>query len=211
VFSNYAIPSVFLTTDGGNAWRDVSGNLEEFPDGSGSGPSVRWASILHVGEIPVYYLGTSTGLYSTTSLTAGATVWVQEGATSIGNVVVPMVHSRAADGLVVAATHGRGIYSSFAGEGGSSGVPVTATLLENFPNPFNSSTTFRFRLEHGGEVSLTIYDIQGRLVTALFSEVRPAGSQPDVVWTPEALASGIYLCRLLSGEQSRTLKVAYLR
>jgi hypothetical protein len=211
VFSNYSVPSVFLTADGGTTWTDVSGNLEEFPDGSGGGPSVRWASILHLDGLPVYYLGTSTGLYSTAALAGGATTWVQEGASSIGNVVVTMVESRPADGLVVAATHGRGVFSSNAGQNSPPGLPVSATVLESFPNPFNGSTTFRFRIEHEGPLTLTVYDLQGRTVEKLVADTRLAGIQPDVVWTPENLASGIYLCRLLSGTHSRTVKVAYLR
>ena len=211
VFSNYSVPSVFLTTDGGLTWNNVSGNLEEFPDGSGGGPSVRWANILHLGGLHLHYVGTSTGLYSTTTLSSGGTVWVQEGASSIGNVVVTMVDSRSADGRVVAATHGRGVFATTAGGAGPGGVPSEPTLLENFPNPFNSSTTFRFRLEQEGPVTLTVYDLQGRAIQTLVSETRAAGSQPDVVWSPHGLASGVYLCRLLSGDHSRTVKVAYLR
>src|SRR6185436_1866863 len=38
-FSNYGVVSLFLTTNGGTSWTGVAGNLEEFPDGSGNGPS----------------------------------------------------------------------------------------------------------------------------------------------------------------------------
>jgi hypothetical protein len=46
-FANYHILSVFATTDGGNSWQPVSGDLEEFPDGSGNGPACRTVGILH--------------------------------------------------------------------------------------------------------------------------------------------------------------------
>ena len=39
VFSNYNVQSIFHSTDGGINWESVGGNLEEYQDGSGSGPS----------------------------------------------------------------------------------------------------------------------------------------------------------------------------
>ncbi len=109
-FSNYGIPSVFYTSDGGANWDDVSGNLEENTDGTGSGPSVRSATILGNGD--KYFVGTSTGLYATTSLSGGSITWVQENSDGIGEVVVEHLVSRMSDGLVLAGTHGNGIYSA---------------------------------------------------------------------------------------------------
>jgi hypothetical protein len=56
-------------------------------------------------------VGTSVGLFATTSLDSASTVWQQRGSQSIGNVVVDQVRARPSDGLVVAATHGNGVYS----------------------------------------------------------------------------------------------------
>lgn len=109
-FSNYGIPSIFYTSDGGANWDDVSGNLEENTDGTGSGPSVRSATILGNGD--KFFVGTSTGLYATTSLTGGTVTWVQENSSGIGEVVVEHLVSRMSDGLVLAGTHGNGIYSA---------------------------------------------------------------------------------------------------
>lgn len=109
-FSNYGIPSVFYTSDGGANWDDVSGNLEENTDGTGSGPSVRSATILGNGD--KYFVGTSTGLYATTSLSGGSVTWVQENPNGMGEVVVEHLVSRMSDGLVLAGTHGNGIYSA---------------------------------------------------------------------------------------------------
>ena len=112
-FSNYGIPSIFYTTNGGDSWTDISGNLEENPDGTGNGPSARWMSVHRpaVGA-PIYFVGTSTGLYSTTQLNGANTVWTREGGDVIGNVVTVMVRNRAADGLVAVATHGNGVFSA---------------------------------------------------------------------------------------------------
>lgn len=120
VFTNYNLQSLWFTTDGGATWTDVEGNLA-----GASGPSCRYATIVPQGGVTTYLLGTSTGLYSTTNLNGSATTWVQEGANTIGNVVVPFLDSRVTDGLVVAGTHANGIYSATVGGGGGGGTTTT--------------------------------------------------------------------------------------
>ena len=122
VFSNYNVISLFYSSDGGNSWNDVASNLEQNPDGTGNGPSCRWASILNYGGTTYYYVATSTGVYSTTQLNGTATVWAQEGANTIGNVVSDMVISRETDGKVVVATHGNGVYDSHVSSTGSNDI-----------------------------------------------------------------------------------------
>lgn len=112
VYSNYDVISLYYTTDGGNSWKDVAGNLEQYPDGTGDGPACLWASILNYGGTTFYYVATTTGLYSTTQLNGTSTVWAQEGAGTIGNVVCDMVISRQTDGKVIVATQGSGVFSS---------------------------------------------------------------------------------------------------
>ncbi|HQG45227.1 MAG TPA: hypothetical protein PLG50_06190, partial [bacterium] len=100
VFPNYETMSIYYSEDGGDNWIPVAGNLEEKPDGSGSGPSVRWLATLYVKEQPVYLAGTSVGLFSTIKLDGMNTVWVQEGAGSIGNIVIDMIDVRQSDGYI---------------------------------------------------------------------------------------------------------------
>ena len=107
VFSNYNIPSVFMTRDGGETWRNISGNLEENRDGTGNGPSARWFAML--GKNDGYFVGTSTGLYFTDDLEGKRTDWRRIG--QVGNNVIPQVRTRK-DGFVAAAAHGNGVYSA---------------------------------------------------------------------------------------------------
>ena len=106
-FSNYSIKSIWLTENGGTTWADISGNLEQFADGTGNGPSVRWMDI--VGKNNVYLVGTSTGLYSTKIINGLATVWTQVDPSILGVSVVEQVRSRD-DGVVVVGTHGNGLF-----------------------------------------------------------------------------------------------------
>ncbi|OJJ22295.1 hypothetical protein BKI52_06325 [marine bacterium AO1-C] len=143
-FSNYEVISVFYTTDGGTTWTNVSGNLEENADGSGNGPSIRWVvahRLLTGGR--VYYVGASTGLYSTETLNGTSTTWTQESTDVIGNVPVSMIRSRSVDGLVAVATHGKGAFSanitgtvltanSFSPTNGATGVGVATDLSITF-------------------------------------------------------------------------------
>ena len=109
VLSNYSIPSVFFSVDAGANWTDISGNLEENPDGTGAGPSVRWINI--VGNNDLLLVGTSTGMFSTTTLNGASTSWSQVDPTGIGNAIVEQIRSRP-DGLVAVGTHGNGVYSA---------------------------------------------------------------------------------------------------
>ncbi len=116
IFSNYGIPSVFLTNDAGETWIDISGNLEENVDGSGNGPSVRCAGFLGSGENrrtqrrQTLFVGTSTGLYTNSNVRTGTTRWKKE-EFAIGNVVIDELSIRK-DGFVAVATHGRGIFTA---------------------------------------------------------------------------------------------------
>ena len=143
-FSNYEVISIFYTSDGGTNWTNVSGNLEENADGTGNGPSIRWI-VTHklVSGSKQYYVGASTGLYSTTSLNGTSTTWTQESTDVIGNVPVSMIRSRTVDGLVAVGTHGKGAFSAnvtgtvptasaFNPANGATGVDVAANLEITF-------------------------------------------------------------------------------
>jgi hypothetical protein len=213
VFSNYRIPSLWYSTNGGASWTNIEGNLA-----GDEGPSIRWATIVPANNGKVYFLATSTGVYSTTRLNGANTSWVQEGSTPIGNAVVDMIAARPADGLVVAGTHGRGVYSARVNTTAveendeNTGLPQEFRLSQNYPNPFsindiatgvafgNPETAIRYNLPSAGKVSLAIYDMRGALIKTLESGDRAAGEHV-VRWDGrdsrgERVASGVYFYRL---------------
>lgn len=216
VSPNYGVISICYSEDGGNSWTPVSGNLEEYPDGSGDGPSVRWASILYVENKPIYFAGTSVGLFLTTNLDSMNTVWVQEGASAIGNVVIDMIDVRQSDGFVVVGTHGNGVYSTYVTEYPSAveeeaSSPIASfTLHPAYPNPFNVATTIRFSLPKGGVVKLKVYNVLGQEVETLVDEHLKAGEH-QVQWTADKVSSGTYLIRLSFENYSESQKVVLLK
>ncbi len=72
--------------------------------------------------------------------------------------------------------------------------PADFQLLQNFPNPFNASTTIAFNLKRSGSVTLTIYDICGRQITDWPEKYMSAGSH-KIRWDA-AETSGVYFCHL---------------
>lgn len=134
---NYGVSSIWHSTDGGQNWSEVEGNL-----GGDEGPSVRWSIIMPSGGSTVYFLATSTGVYSTTNLSGPNTVWVQEGASSIGNVVVDMLVGRPADGVVAAGTHARGVFSALVESSAAALLDITVQQLDIRTEPnVDKSTT----------------------------------------------------------------------
>lgn len=110
-YSNYNIVSIWESTNGGDSWASISGNLEENADGSGAGPSIRTVEIMPDGNGGSYYfVGTSVGLFMTQNLDGDNTVWEQQAADVIGNVVINSIAIRPIEGRVVAATHGNGVF-----------------------------------------------------------------------------------------------------
>jgi hypothetical protein len=201
-YSNYAIRSIFMTTNGGGMWTDVSGNLEERRDGSGNGPSVRWVEMLPDSGAYSYFAGTSTGLYSTRSLADTSTVWSQEGAESIGSHVTTMVQARRVDGVVAVGTHGGGTFSAVfptvpPKPPTPASVPRTFMVSRNFPNPFNAGTSFNIIVPSASRVRVRIVDLAGRTVATVYDESVAAGTYP-VNWDGRTAdgrpaASGVYL------------------
>jgi hypothetical protein len=90
-------------------------------------------------------------------------------------------------------------------------VPSEFFLGNNYPNPFNPSTTIRFGLSRESTVSLRIYDILGKHVATIFdNEYKTAGTY-DVTFDASKLASGTYIYTLTAGNKTESRKMTLLR
>lgn len=89
-------------------------------------------------------------------------------------------------------------------------IPMEFELTQNFPNPFNPTTTIRFGLPEATNVKLIVYNLLGQEVITLVNGYRSAGSY-DVIWNASNLASGIYIYRLETGSYSISKKMNLLK
>ncbi|MCS6989206.1 MAG: T9SS type A sorting domain-containing protein [Chloroherpetonaceae bacterium] len=214
VFSNYNVISLYYTTNGGTSWTAVAGNLEQNPDGTGNGPSCRCAAIRNVSGGKVFLVGTSTGLYVTSTLNGMSTVWQRQAPNSIGRAVVTAIATRESDGVVVAATHGNGVYSatvnSLVSAPKQTPKPKSFMLAQNYPNPFNPSTTIEYRLPSASDVTLEVFDALGRKVRTLVNERQGAGTH-QVHFNAAGLASGTYFYKLRAGDNVETRKMLLVK
>jgi hypothetical protein len=98
------------------------------------------------------------------------------------------------------------------------GVPAThpVVLYPNRPNPFNPSTLFSFSAPAGAHVELVVYDVAGRRVRVLARSAFTEGGRHEVLWDGRTddgtlVASGVYFCHLVVGEERQTRKAVVLR
>jgi hypothetical protein len=90
------------------------------------------------------------------------------------------------------------------------GIPTEFCMKQNYPNPFNPSTTISFDLPEKSFVTLKIFDLLGREVAALASEIFSAGRYSRQ-WNASNIATGIYFYRLQAGSFTQTKKLILLR
>lgn len=89
-------------------------------------------------------------------------------------------------------------------------LPVEFALDAPWPNPFNSSTNIRYAVPRSGHVRLDIYNVMGRHVETLVSDVRSAGYY-TIPWDAADAASGLYFVRMRAGDFSSVKKVHLIR
>ena len=94
-------------------------------------------------------------------------------------------------------------------------LPQSTILRQNFPNPFNPSTTIRFELLDRDHVTLDVFDILGRKTTTLLDQICSPGPH-ELVWDGRTssggrAASGVYFYRLRTGQGTFARKMLLLK
>ena len=94
-------------------------------------------------------------------------------------------------------------------------IPDKFIIKQNFPNPFNPLTTISFEIPLESIVSLTIYDIQGKVVRKLVHRSRLVGSH-NMVWDATndkglAVSAGVYFYRLEFDDVVKTMKMLLVK
>lgn len=145
-FSNYGVVSVWETRNAGVSWQNREGNLPNMP--------VRWAEY-HPRNFDQVYLATELGVWSTENINLASPVWNSTNG-GLANVRVEMLRFRSADNSLMAATHGRGLFTALvpleldqtitfaalaARTFGDAPFQISATTSSDLPVTFTSSNT----------------------------------------------------------------------
>ncbi|UCE07554.1 MAG: T9SS type A sorting domain-containing protein, partial [bacterium] len=92
-------------------------------------------------------------------------------------------------------------------------IPNLFRLYQNYPNPFNATTIIQYELFEDSDVTLTVYDVEGRILSTLLKKKQPAGIH-HVVWYSNN-PSGIYFCKLkvqtIRGSFEKVLKMIIIK
>ena len=135
--SNYGVVSIYESTNATSAdpnWTNIEGNLPDIP--------VRWA-LLNPNDNDQLMLATELGVWSTDDIYGSNTDWEPTNA-NLANTRVDMIKLRSSDNIAIAATHGRGLFSSIAFNEKiffSKSAPVTAKagdVIQYHINIFNN-------------------------------------------------------------------------
>lgn len=121
-FKNYGVNSIWYSIDGGVNWLNKQGDLPDMP--------VRWA-LINPGNNNEVILATEIGAWGTSNFQSSSPNWTASNS-GFANVRTDQLRMRSSDNEVIAATHGRGLYSS------SAFNPASQVLTSNFSVATNS-------------------------------------------------------------------------
>ncbi|MCO4818938.1 MAG: T9SS type A sorting domain-containing protein [Bacteroidetes bacterium] len=150
-YSNYGTTSVWESTDTGGSWASVEGNLPDMP--------IRWAIFSPWGGDSAL-LATELGVWSTTNLNSGGTTNWAVSNTGLANCRVDMLQYRASDSLIMAATHGRGVFTTsyfserIVSQIGCKNIAYVGEEISFYDNSYGA-TSWSWDFENDGNVEST--------------------------------------------------------
>jgi len=200
-FSGYSVgfTHVAKTTDGGASWTDLTGNLPDAPVN---------AIVVDNLDPNRIFVGTDIGVWVTTD-SGGSWVPFETGLPN--TVIVDLEIQRTARKLV-AGTHGRGAWEvdiTTAPTGVEVATPNPLNLMFDppSPNPVTSETILRFAAKYHGEVTVSIFDVTGRLVNEVSRLAVGDGIIRMAPWYADDVPSGVYFAVLQAGPDKITRKI----
>lgn len=94
--------------------------------------------------------------------------------------------------------------------GTMSSVPMQYMLYQNFPNPFNLTTTIQFLVPLRSKIEIVVYDVSGRYVETLVNKEYDLGKH-SIQWIGDNHHSGIYFITIIAGDVTETIKVVLVK
>ena len=98
---------------------------------------------------------------------------------------------------------------------GAPGMPLDYSLSQNFPNPFNPTTSVQFTVPQEGLVTIKVYDMLGQAVADLYSGNAQAGTY-TLNWdgkdnSGKVVSSGSYIYKMTAGDFVQSKKMTFLK
>lgn len=153
--SNYNTESVFYTSDGGINWSSKEGNLPDMPIRS---------ALMNPDNKNEVIVGTELGIWGTTNFLSAIPTWAQY-SNGIGNVRITNLDYRPSTKTVLAATYGRGIYTT---TNTTTDLAVSdnvvAEISRIYPNPTRGEFYLKMNVAKYKNVTVTVFDASGKLV-----------------------------------------------
>ncbi len=89
-------------------------------------------------------------------------------------------------------------------------IPDAFELYQNFPNPFNPSTSIKYDLPKSSEVVIKVYNLLGKELATLVNNKQHAGKYVTT-WNADNYSSGIYLCRIQASGFDKMIKLVLIK
>lgn len=205
--SGYKVDStgahIFRTTNYGSTWTSISSNLPNAPIND---------VLIDPMDYKTLYIGTDIAVMYTTNLGGS---WQVLGSAWPTNVPVHDLTFHNPTRNLVAWTHGRSAYKiniPVVGIQNQNEIVKEFKLSQNYPNPFNPETKILYSVPEGNDnfVSLTVYDITGKMVSQIINGIKKAGDY-EVTFNGNNLSSGVYFYKLTVGTLTSTKKMILLK
>ncbi|NCU04287.1 MAG: T9SS type A sorting domain-containing protein, partial [Chitinophagaceae bacterium] len=195
VVSNYGVTSAFWTGNALSAsptWQAVEGNI--------STASFRSCAIVTTSTGVEYYVGTSIGLFSTTTMNANLTSWQLEGPAVLQGAIVNDLALRTADNTLLIGTHGNGMFYTNIGNVPTS-VPDVIVNDKRFINSvFPTVTTSDLYFRTGTITGIKTINIRVTNMSGQVLMQRTQAYQNGSVQL-SALSTGSYLVEIISDDR----------
>jgi photosystem II stability/assembly factor-like uncharacterized protein len=182
---------VFRSSDNGNSWDSPSTDL--LYGGA-------WCLTMDMDQR--LYAGTTDGVYRSKDLGKSWDLVSPNGPRGLALAI-----QASPTGFVYVGTNGQGLFRSMSP---TATPPEQQSLSQNFPNPFNSSTTVLFELSAPTDIELSFFNTIGQRIETLIDWHLAAGRY-SIDWRPHGISTGVYFCRLITASHIDTRRIVFLK
>ena len=172
-FSNYGIMNIWVSTNAGITWTGIDGNLPDMP--------VRWCMFDPASSNTKAWIATETGVWTTGLINGASTTWTAS--PGFPTVRTDMIKYRASDLTIIAATHGRGLWT----ESLASVLPLNNFVLRG---KWKSNSTVELAWDYSNTASAAGFQIESSTNGTYFTKAGP--SQINTTYLDQPGSPDIY-------------------